>query len=213
MIQAGILTAIIGLPVFVYLFIVSFGKNRYELKVYNPKSVDCPAEDSIHRIPSFSLLDQDSNRFTNHDLDGKIYVANFMLTRCPNGICPAMSNEFIRVQEEFKDVSEVRLVSYSIDPEFDKPAVLKKFANHYKANPKVWKFLTGTSQEIYHQSKCGYFVAVRMNQDGSFDFDHDKRFILVDKAKRIRGFYDGTNREDVDRLIVEMKVLLQENSH
>ncbi len=209
LVKAGLLTLMIGLPVFIYLFLVTFGENQFELQVYNPKSVDCPSDDSIHRVPAFVLFDQDSNRFTNKDLDNKIYVANFILTRCPNGICPTMSNEFIRVQEEFKENDDVRLVSYSIDPEFDTPSILKKFGDYYGANPTVWKFLTGSPQEIYQQSRCGYFVAVRMNEDGSFDFDHDKRMILIDKEKRIRGFYDGTNREEVDRLIVEMKILLK----
>jgi len=213
--KAGLLTLMIGLPVFIYSFLVVFGENKYELPVYNPKSVDCVSnqtneKDTLHRIPPFELLDQDSNLFSDADLENKIYVANFILTRCPNGICPAMSNELVRVQEDFKDRDDVQLISYSIDPEFDSPSVLKEFGEYYGANPNIWKFLTGSSQEIYQQSKCGYFVAVRMNEDGSFDFDHDKRLILVDKDQRIRGFYDGTNREEVDRLIVEIKILLQE---
>ncbi|MCS6968704.1 MAG: SCO family protein [Cytophagales bacterium] len=212
LLKAGALIVILVLPVLVFFFLRGFGENQYALPILNPASADCPPNkiDSIHRVPSFSFLNQDSAIFTDRDLEGKIYVADFFFTRCPD-ICLAMSSELARVQEAIKNYPEVVILSHTVDPLYDRAHVLKAYAKQYGAIPGKWIFLTGDKAAIYHQARCGYFIATRpASSDTTIDFIHSDKFVLVDKEKRIRGYYSGTRRQDVDRLITEIQVLLAE---
>ncbi|MEM6299499.1 MAG: SCO family protein, partial [Bacteroidota bacterium] len=176
-------------------------------------------KDSVHRIPDFHLTNQDGETVTQADFDGNIYIAHFFLTRCPNNICSTTTSALARVQEVCKKYDDVKIVSYSIDPEFDTPERMKKYAKLYEADHDVWTFLTGDKNEIYNQAICGYFVTLT-DQGGDLS-DHTDRFILVDKEGRIRGSnedktenarpsYRGTMRDEVERLIHEIQVLHRE---
>lgn len=186
------------------------------LKIYSPKDLNPELVDEDqrdvyknHRIRNFKLVNQDGEEIDNSFLKDKIYVADFFFTTCPT-ICPVMSNELERVQESFEDDLNVQIVSHTVQPEYDSPQVLKEYANLHMANPKQWTFLTGDKAEIYSLARKSYFAVTTEGDGGINDFIHTENFILVDKQKRIRGFYDGTSEDDVDRLIKDIKILKNE---
>ncbi|MDW7691274.1 SCO family protein [Flammeovirgaceae bacterium SG7u.111] len=187
------------------------GDNKFELQVYNPQAVNCEPNliDSVHRIPSFSLLNQGGEKVTEKDLEGKVYVADFFFSRCPN-ICIEMTSQLLRVQEAFENEQDLMIVSHSVDPEHDQPAVLAEYAKEKGIDSNKWQLLTGDKPAIYELARCGYFITAKPSQTLENDFIHSDHLVLVDKEKRIRGYYSGTDREEVDRLITEIHVLLHE---
>ncbi len=187
------------------------------LKIYSPKDLNAKLVDTDqrdiyrnHRIRNFELINQDGDTVDNSFLENKIYVADFFFTTCPN-ICPIMSNEMERVQKAFKDDENFKIVSHTVQPEVDSPKVLKEYALLHQANPKQWVFLTGNKKEIYNLARKSYFAVTTEGNGDEMDFIHTENFILVDQQKRIRGFYDGTSKDDVDRLIADIKNLKDEN--
>lgn len=160
-----------------------------------------------HTIRSFSFIDQDSAIVTNNTFDGKIYVADFFFTSCPS-ICPLMKVQLLRVYDIYKDNPEVGILSHSIDPEYDSVSVLKEYANRLDVKSSTWHFVTGVKDSIYSMAQTAYYVGVR--DDGSFE--HSGKFILVDKNRHVRGVYNGTEEKSVDKLLADMKVLLEETN-
>jgi protein SCO1/2 len=206
------------------VFFLNSGETKFKpLDIYydlrNPEfdpsfltAKNCPPNfvDSIWRVRDFALKDQNNRDFSLKNVEGKIFVANFILTRCTNSICPTMVAELVRVQEAFANPEyDIHLLSFSIDPEYDSPEILRQYATTYRANGDYWHFLTGDKAEIYQQAHCSYFVAAQSQGDYS-TIDHADKLILVDKERRIRGYYSGTSRQEVDRLITEIQLLLKE---
>lgn len=202
------------------------GKNNFKsLEIFGPIE---PIEKTVngktvidtvyHSIGGFSLLDQDSNIVTQDIVKGKIHVANFFFTTCKT-ICPKMSNEMIRVQTAYKDDPDVKIISYTVNPEYDTPSILKKYANQHYAIKDKWYFLTGDKKVIYDLARSSYFLVASEGDGGPDDFIHSEMFVLIDKEGRIRGSldkkgnvqtYDGTNILDVKRLIEDIDVLKRE---
>jgi protein SCO1 len=187
-----------------------------KLKVYkpsdiNPKLVDesLQRKNSAHRIAAFELINQDNQLFSEIDLDGKIYVTDFFFTTCPT-ICPSMSAQMKRVHEKYKTSDDFVIVSHTVMPEIDSAEVLKAYASRYDADTEKWIFLTGDKKIIYDLARKSYFAATTEGEGDDHDFIHTENFVLVDKEKRIRGFYDGTDAKDVDRLIKEIEILKRE---
>ncbi|TAD97343.1 MAG: SCO family protein [Bacteroidetes bacterium] len=209
--KIGMFVAMFAIPIGLFIFLKVFGKNEYRLKILNPISSDCPrtSEDTMHRIPNFSFVSQEGKAITQQNFEGKIYVAEFFFTRCPD-ICKVMTSELSRVQDIFKDYPDVKILSHSVDPLADSVQVLKEYADFNKIDPNFWTLVTGDKQQIYQQAKCAYFIPVQTGTDGKIDFVHSDKLILIDKEKRIRGYYSGTSRDEVDRLITEIQVLLSE---
>lgn len=162
-----------------------------------------------HTIPDFSLVDQDSSIITPEVLQDKIVVADFFFTSCPT-ICPVMKVQMLRVYEKYQDRSDVVLLSHSIDPEFDTVAVLKDFADRLGVKSSTWHFLTGAKEDIYALGERGYIVTAREDAAEPGGFLHSGAFVLVDKQRRIRGIYDGTEEAQVDLLLQDMDILLRE---
>jgi protein SCO1 len=210
--KASIATAILVVPAVLIMWGTSDIKNRPGLPVMNPQSDSCPAPqgDSIHRVPAFRFTAQSGQAFGSQDLQGKIYVANFFFTRCPD-ICLQMSSELTRVQAQFATSPDLYLVSFTVDPRHDTVAVLQQYAERYQADPKRWSFLTGDKAQLYELARCGYYIAAKpASSNLATDFIHSDKLVLVDKQGRIRGYYSGTKREEVDRLILEIQVLEKE---
>jgi protein SCO1/2 len=191
-------------------------KERRILPVFSPSQLNPDLVDeelrsikSKHKIGDFNLFDQNGNTFTQSNLEDKYYVADFFFTTCPS-ICIDMSAQLERVQEEFKDDPSFKIVSHTVQPEIDSVSVMKEYAELHNANPEQWHFLTGNKKVIYNLARKAYFAATTEGDGGINDFIHTENFILIDKKKRIRGFYDGTSKEDVDRLIVDVTILKQE---
>ena len=161
----------------------------------------------IHSIPSFSFKDQEGKNFTEANLEGKIYVANFFYTKC-RGICPKMITNMSLLQEAFKNDSIILLLSHTVTPEIDSVAVLKKYAILNKVDSKKWHLLTGGKNEIYALAKQQYFAgdSVGYYQTGN-EFLHTENFILVDQKRRIRGVYNGTLLLEIDRIKEDIQTL------
>ncbi|MFW5759513.1 MAG: SCO family protein [Cyclobacteriaceae bacterium] len=162
-----------------------------------------------HSIPEFAFVDQDSSWVTEETMAGKIYVADFFFTTCPT-ICPLMKNQMMRVYDKYENNPEVVLLSHSIDPVYDSVRVLKDFASRLGVKSEKWHFVTGKKEDIYSIGEKSYMVTTQEDENEPGGYIHSGAFILVDKERRIRGFYDGTVREDVDELMKDMDILLTE---
>ncbi len=164
----------------------------------------------FHKIPSFSLIDQDSAVATDKTLDNKIYVANFFFTTCP-GICPQMTDNMGILQEEFLDDDEVLLISHSVTPNRDRVKKLKGYASKRDIQSKTWHLLTGDREQIYDLGRNAYFIEENMGIEKTVDdFLHTENFVLVDKQKHIRGIYNGLNQTSIQQLIVDIETLKSE---
>jgi protein SCO1/2 len=163
---------------------------------------------SGHTIPGFSFTDQDGHTKTKADVEGKIYVSEFFFTTC-TGICPKMNANMEKVYAKFKDNPNFLILSHTVDPETDSLPALKAYAQKHGADPKNWWFLTGSKRDLYRMARQGYML-----DDGTFtgddDFVHTQWFALVDKVGQIRGLYEGTKPQDIDKLIADIDRLMEE---
>ncbi|GAB4035526.1 SCO family protein [Spirosoma gilvum] len=225
--KAGILLATLLVPALLYLFLRFGTQNHYVLPRYLPKIDSTKGEplmgkvalpdgtlttDTVYNhIPPFKLIDQDGKTVDQSIVKDKIYVADFFFTRCGT-ICPRISSQLTRVQDIFRENPAIVFLSHTVDPEHDRPAQLKAYAQKYEAIPGKWYFLTGDKADIYDLAMHGYYLPTvdAGVKEGKPDetFIHSEKLVLVDKEGIVRGFYDGTNKEDVDRLILEIRVLL-----
>lgn len=189
-------------------------KPQRKLPVYNPSELDRRlVDESIqrqgrnHRTLPFALLNQYGDIITEKNLEGKIYVADFFFTTCP-GICKDMAVQKRRLQTVLKDDDQFVLVSHSVTPEIDSVPVMKEYAELQGAIRGKWHLLTGDKSQIYKLARQSYFAVLDEGGNGDEnDFIHTENFILIDPQKRIRGFYDGTSEEDVNRLIEDIELL------
>ena len=187
-----------------------------KLPVYQPAMVNFELVDStiqhkkkFHRIADFSLTNQNGKTVTQKDFKGKIYVADFFFTTCPN-ICIAMTDNLLKVQEKIKNNHNVMLLSHSVTPKIDSVTQLKKYAIEKGVIDKKWNLVTGDKKEIYELARKSYLAVKEDGDGGPFDMIHTENFILVDPDRRIRGFYDGTDLEEIQRLLEELEILTQE---
>lgn len=166
-------------------------------------------EQKYFKIPDFQLINQDSILITNQAFDNKIYIADFIFLKCPT-ICPKMNIELKRVYDIYKDNSEILFASHTIDPENDSITLLKAYSNQLGIDSKKWYFLHGEREYMHNLAENGYFSQAYQDQNVPGGYAHSGGFILVDKRKHIRGVYDGTDSDDVNRLIKEIAILLNE---
>lgn len=205
------------MPLLIFIFIGSFGEHHFTLRKYFPQVTatgevvrNAEGDTLFNQVPAFELISQQGQKVSQNELDGNIYVADFFFATCPD-ICKQMSSQMVRVQEAFLDEEQVKIVSFTVNPEHDTPEVLREYGERYNADPTKWYFLTGDRDRIYDLAQKGFYLPV-MKVEGQQDFIHSEKFMLVDKNRYVRGIYDGTDKEDVDRLILEIKVLLDEYS-
>lgn len=164
-----------------------------------------------HTVPVFELTNQDSSQVTNATFKGKVYVADFFFTSCPT-ICPKMQVQMQRVYEKFRDNPDVLLLSHSIDPKHDTPAVLKIYAENLAAESRKWHFVTGDKERIFEIGQKGYMVTAKDDPSAPGGLLHSGALILVDRQQRIRGFYDGTQPKEVTDLLYDIETLLKESN-
>ena len=158
-----------------------------------------------HQVPDFSLIDQRGNPIVLSDLKGKIWVADFIFTRCV-AACPLMTDKMKKLQEEFSE-SSVDFVSFSVDPEYDTPDVLFQYANRFGVAGNRWFFLTGDKETIYHLTQEGFGLAIGQQES---EVLHSARFVLVDRRGQIRGYYDSNEDEALQKLRQDIPSLLNE---
>jgi protein SCO1 len=168
--------------------------------------------DTIYaEIPPFQLIDRHGRPFTDKDVAGKIIIADFFFTRCTT-ICPKMSVQLQQLQFKLNDAAynDVVFLSHTVDPEHDTPAILDAYANDLEADSTRWKFLTGPAQDIYRLGNTGYLLSALEDSASAEQFLHDSRFVLVDKQRHIRGYYEGTTSTGMNALAADLKMLLKE---
>ncbi len=198
--------------VIIYLFYNALQPQKM-LPVYQPSMVDPTLVDSTlhykkkyHKIADFELTNQNGKTVTQENYKDKIYVADFFFTTCPT-ICPIMTKNMAEIQDAIMDDDEVMLLSHSVTPVIDSVPQLKKYALEKGVVDRKWNLVTGDKKQIYELARKSY-LAVKMDGDGgAYDMIHTENFILVDKERRIRGFYDGTNREEINKLLEDLKTL------
>lgn len=183
------------------------------LPVYSPAMVNSELVSEeiqhirkYHTIGDFSLTNQNGKIITQEDYKDKIYIADFFFTTCPT-ICPIMTKNMADIQKEIIGDDDVLLLSHSVTPEIDSVAQLKKYAVEKGVDDSKWNLLTGDKKQIYDLARKSYLAVKTDGDGGPFDMIHTENFILVDKQKRIRGFYDGTNKEDIKQLLIDLEIL------
>ena len=188
-----------------------------KLPIFQPAMVNYELVDSTmqhvkryHRISSFSLKNQNGETITEKNYDNKIYVADFFFTTCP-GICIDMTRNMLKIQKKIIDNPDIMLLSFSVTPKIDSVAQLKKYALEKGINDSKWNLLTGDKKQIYRLARESYFV-VKEGQ-GINSMIHTENFVLIDPDKRIRGFYDGTDDEEIIELMEDIIILEKEYFH
>ena len=198
-------------------------QNNKKLPVFQPNDINTELVDSSlhgrgrgidggdHRISNFELFDQRNKKVTKNLIKNKIVVANFFFVSCPS-ICPKMTKNLITIHRKFIDDNTLIILSHTVWPEVDKVPLLFSYAEKYKINYNSWRFLTGRKEELYRLARQDYLVVPDINdpnfQHGSeADFIHTENIVLIDPKQRIRGYYDGTNPEEMIRLEEDIEIL------
>jgi len=191
-------------------------KPQENLPIYQPNMVKFQLVDStiqhikrFHKISSFELVNQNNQTVTNEFYDGKIYIADFFFTTCP-GICPIMKDNMIDLQDEFLDDDQVYLLSHTVTPEIDSVSVLKDYSIEKGVLDYKWNMVTGDKKQIYELARKSYLVAEDIETSSDYDMIHTENFVLIDPERRIRGFYDGTDKESMKQLVKDVYILKQE---
>lgn len=183
-----------------------FGEKEILHKKVNGKNLI----DTIYKtIPNFSLLNQDSNYVTNKFFDGKIYIADFFFTSCPS-ICPIMHRNLLQVYQRFKNNKQILFLSHSVDFKNDKPSVLKEYAKRLGVFDARWQFVTGPKDQIYTLAEKFYVSAAQEVPNAPGGYAHSGYILLIDRQRRLRGAYDGTERLAVNKLAEDIEILLRE---
>ena len=180
-----------------------------ELPILGERYVDDYQDTVYHSIADFAFVNQVGDTIRKEDMAGKIYVADFFFTTCPT-ICPIMKKEMLRVYEQFKGEPNFRILSHSIDPSHDTQAVLKDYAEKLGVpDAATWNFLTGDQEKIFEIGQTSYLTTTMADDMEPGGFLHSGAFLLLDQQGRIRGVYDGTKTEQVDRLLADIPKLLK----
>lgn len=203
--------SVIGITVFYQLLAV-----EKRLKIYNPIDVNPRLVDASvknvrknHTIGKFELINQNGETITNKNYEGKIYIADFFFTRCQT-ICIQMAYNMSELQEFYKDDKDIMFLSHSVTPVMDSVPVLKAYAEQKGVINGKWNVTTGPKKHIYELARKSYFAVLDEGDGGEQDFIHTEQFVLIDKERRIRGFYDGTAKEDMEKLKKDVEILKEE---
>jgi protein SCO1 len=214
-----ILVTMLAVPGLLYYLLQEKGKNRYKpLSIFGPKEVSSTfhtkrgkkiPDTLYHTVKPFRLTNQDNQVISFPADSHQITVVNFFFSRCPS-FCLNMNKQLEKVSYRFSQNRLLQFFSISVDPEYDTPSVLKAYASQFKDKPAKWHFLTGDKKEIYQLAKESFLVDALKDTTSGANFIHSPMLILLDPQQRIRGYYDSANKEDVDKLSDEIKVLITE---
>jgi protein SCO1/2 len=211
---------VVIISVIVAYFMITGKKNTKAPDVLNPIDLNPETVDQDllqvgqgHKIGEFSFTNQDGQPIGLKDLKGKVFVAEYFFTTCQT-ICPRMNDQMQRIQQAFKAETNFKILSFTVNPEVDTVEQLKRYAQEHQAIAGKWHFLTGEKTKLYEAARK-YFFLLRKSEvenqgDVGSDFIHTNNFVLIDREQRIRGYYDGTNPKEVDKLIRDAKLILQE---
>lgn len=211
-----IVSLILSIGIFFGIYTLQTPKKS--LPIYSPRDINPELVDSTvqhigndHKIAGFAFTNQNGKIITQKDYENTIYVADFFFTTCPT-ICPKMTDNMVWLQNQLKNNPEVKLLSFSVTPDIDTPEVLKKYAQKKGVDDARWNLVTGDKKDIYYLARKSYLAVKTGKPEEMYDMVHTENFILVDKNKRIRGFYDGTNLDQPtdDPKTKNMKQLLED---
>jgi protein SCO1/2 len=210
------LSMVIVLSAIILFLFYSALKPKKMLPIYNPSMVNPELVDSTvqyiskyHTVGDFSFINQNGKKITQKEYEGKIYVADFFFTTC-GSICPIMTTNLVLVQKAIVNNPKVMLLSHTVFPETDSVPVLKAYALRNGVIDSKWNLVTGDKKEIYSMARKSY-LAVKLGKPNElYDMVHTENFVLVDSKRRVRGFYDGTKKEDIERLIEDINFLCSE---
>lgn len=191
-----------------FMMLSCIEQKEQKLPIFGEKEIT-PTDTVYHTTGNFRFVNQDSTVITNETVRNKIYVADFFFTSCRT-ICPIMKTQMMRVYEAFKDDPEVLLLSHTIDPEYDTVGLLHDYAERLGVKSDKWHFLTGQKDSIYYLAQTSYFATAMEAEAEPDGFIHSGAFLLIDKQGRIRGKYDGTKEEDVNKLLKDIAILKNE---
>lgn len=197
------------LPSLFYLFLHTGVNNFKRLPIIGPKEVQANGDTLYHTIPDFSFTNQNGEKVTQADFEGKIYVADFFFATCPT-ICPKMATHMLELQKHFYDRKDFRLLSHTVNPSHDSVEVLRAYADKVHAMDSVWTFVTGDKEDIYQVAFEGYFANAMVDDLAPGGFLHTSNLILVDKQGRIRGVFDGTSTSETNDLMDAIEILYRE---
>ena len=189
--------------------------SKKQLPIYNPSDFNPGLVDKSlqnlsenHTVANFKLINQNGETITQDDYKDKIYVADFFFTSCQT-ICPVMTDNMAKIQKAYLDNDDIMFLSLSVTPDIDSIPVLREYADRKGVIDRKWNVTTGEKKHIYALARKSYFAVVEHGDGGVQDFIHTPNFILVDKQKRIRGIYDGTENDEILLLIEDIKVLIE----
>jgi len=201
-----------------FLIVVLISCNRVsnnQLPIYNPVNFNPKLVDKSvrnikenHTVSDFNLINQNGIIITSKDYENKIYIVDFFFTSCPS-ICPIMTNNMLKIQDEFIENNDVMLLSMSVTPEMDNVKILKEYAIDKGVIDSKWNITTGQKKHIYELARKSYFAVLEQGDGGLQDFIHSPNFILVDTKNQIRGIYDGTVEKEISRLIKDINILCE----
>ena len=207
---------ILGLSIIIIAFFYKALKPTAVLPVYQPAMVAPELVDEsiqyvkkYHTIAPFSMTNQNGETINEQDYDNSIYVADFFFTTCPS-ICPVMTKNMYTLQQRLDPYPAVKLLSFSVTPQIDSVEQLKRYAMENKVNDSRCNLVTGNKKEIYQLARKSYLVVKEDGDGGAHDMIHTENFVLVDKQKRIRGYYDGTQAEAMDDILRDIAILIAE---
>ena len=208
----GVLLVFSAVTIFLFYSALKPAKS---LPIYNPSDVNPELVDTTvqyiskyHTISDFSFTNQNGKSITQKDYEGKIYVADFFFTSCKS-ICPKMTTNLVEVQKAFLHNPKVKLLSFSVMPDIDSVSVLKEYAKINGVIDSKWNLVTGDKKAIYAMARKSYLAVKQGKPEELYDMVHTENFVLVDSKRRIRGFYDGTKKEEIQRLIEDINWLCE----
>ena len=201
----------------IILMIYNILNKKTPLPIWQPAMVNEELVDSTiqhqmkyHTIADFSLINQNGETVTQDTYKDKIYVADFFFTTCPT-ICPIMTDHMYQIQKEIINDDDVMLLSHSVTPKIDSVAQLKKYAKEKGVIDRKWNLVTGDKKQIYRLARKSYFAVKTDGNGDEYDMIHTENFLLIDKKRRIRGFYNGTKPEDIEQLLEDIQTLKDES--
>ena len=197
------------LPVLGFTIMNWYTNSVQPLPVLGPVITDISGNKTLHTISDFVMTNQDGQNVSTADWKNKIVVVDFFFTHCPI-VCPKLTNSIQRVQQNFKSDNGLLFNSFSVDPERDSISVLKEYTMRFELNTHNWHLLTGDKKEIYKLARNSFMVAATDGDGGPEDFIHSEKLVLIDKQKRIRGYYNGTDVTEINQLMEDIKKLKNE---
>ncbi|MDQ1150782.1 SCO family protein [Sphingobacterium zeae] len=198
---------VLAVPLLAFMLVRYVASNDIALPYYGENFLEIKKGEAKH-IGAFEFSNQEGKLISSEFVKGKVWIACYFFTSCPT-ICPKMIAGMGDIQEEFSDEHQLRMVSFTVDPDRDTPAVLKEYANIRNINTVQWNLVTGRKKDLYRYARKDLKIMATDGDGGPQDFIHSDRIVLIDQSGYARGYYDGTEAADIKQLIKDIKKLLK----